>query len=604
MKKFLLGVVTLMAMAIICIISAGAETYGDYTYRVLSDGTVEITKYNGSAAVLEIPSAIGGKKVTVIGDEAFFNCTSLTSVTIPDNVTSIKSYAFWNCTSLTSVAIPDSVISMGKNVFVETPLLKNQATSVKYAGKWVVGFDDAETAEIRSGTTGISDHVFSYCKSLTTVTIPDSVTRIGKKIFQGCTSLASVNVSSKNKSYTSVDGVLFSKDKKDIIAYPCMKSGTKYVIPEGVTNIAESAFGNCSFLTSVVIPDGVVKIGGNAFTSCTSLNDVNIPDSVTSIGRNAFTDTAILTNQKADAKYIDKWLVGCNTSLESLTIRDGTVGMAVSACSGTKLVSVAFPDSLRFIDAYAFHGCSYLASVIIPDGVKSIGNDAFSICNSLTSVIIPESVTSIGDTAFSWSNKVVINCKEGSYAHSYAKNKGIAYKIMSQPLSIPVVKATAGDKQVTLSWTAVEGASYYQIIRYNNGTYTVIANISGTSATVKGLTNNYAYTYLIKAVAADGRTSLSSAVNVTPVAALAKPTLSATAGNGQATLKWTAVSGASYYQIIRYNNGTYTVVANISTTSATVKGLTNNYAYTYLIKAVAADGRTSFSNAVNVTPKA
>ena len=171
-------------------------------------------------------------------------------------------------------------------------------------------------------------------------------------------------------------------------------------------------------------------------------------------------------------------------------------------------------------------------------------------------------------------------------------------------LAKPVLSATAGDKQATLNWTAVDGASYYQIIRYNNGTYSVVANINGTSATVKGLTNGYEYTYLIKAVAADGRTSLSSAVNVTPVAALAKPTLSATAGNAQATLSWTAVSGASYYQIIRYNNGTYSVVANVSTTSATVKGLTNGYEYTYLIKAVAEDGRTSFSNAVTVTPVA
>ena len=172
------------------------------------------------------------------------------------------------------------------------------------------------------------------------------------------------------------------------------------------------------------------------------------------------------------------------------------------------------------------------------------------------------------------------------------------------PLSAPVVTATPGNGQATLSWNAVTGADYYQIIRYNNGTYSVVANVSTTSATVKGLTNGYEYTYLVKAVANDGRTALSSAVNVTPVAALGKSTLSATAGNAQATLKWTAVSGASYYQIIRYNSGTYSVVANINGTSATVMGLTNGYEYTYLIKAVAADGRTSFSNAVAVTPVA
>ena len=172
------------------------------------------------------------------------------------------------------------------------------------------------------------------------------------------------------------------------------------------------------------------------------------------------------------------------------------------------------------------------------------------------------------------------------------------------PLSKPVVTATAGDKQATLSWTAVEGASYYQIIRYNKGTYSVIANISGTTATVKGLTNNFEYTYLIKAVAADGRSSLSSAVRVTPLPALEKTTVTAVAGNKQATLSWTAVEGASYYQIIRYNKGTYSLIATVSDLSAVVKGLANNYQYTYLIKAVAADGRTSLSDSINVTPTA
>ena len=165
------------------------------------------------------------------------------------------------------------------------------------------------------------------------------------------------------------------------------------------------------------------------------------------------------------------------------------------------------------------------------------------------------------------------------------------------------LKATPGDKQATLSWTAVNDAKYYQIIRYKEGTYSKVADISGTSAVVKGLANNFEYTYLIKAVLSDGTSVLSNAVRVTPVITLTAPVLTAKAGDKQVTLSWTAVNGAEYYQIIRYKNGTYSVVANISGTSAVVKSLTNNFEYTYLVKAVG-NNASSLSNAVWVTPTA
>ncbi len=170
-------------------------------------------------------------------------------------------------------------------------------------------------------------------------------------------------------------------------------------------------------------------------------------------------------------------------------------------------------------------------------------------------------------------------------------------------LAKPTVTATAGDKQVTLKWNSVVGASYYQVIRYKNGVYSVVATVNAKALTIKGLTNNFEYTYLVKAVAADGSTALSAAVKTTPVSSLAKPVVTAVAGNKQATLSWNAVTGASYYQVIRYNKGEYQLVATIKTNSVTVMGLTNAYEYTYLVCAVAADGTKALSLAVNVTPK-
>ena len=144
-------------------ITASAETYGDYEYQVLDDGTVEISKYRGSDEEVNIPSAIDGKKVTSIGDYAFSNCSSLTSVTIPDSVTSIDSGAFGGCKSLTSVTIPDSVTSIGRDAFAYCTSL----TSVT----------------ISNSVSSISMATFLCCSNLTSITIPKSVTSIGQIAF-------------------------------------------------------------------------------------------------------------------------------------------------------------------------------------------------------------------------------------------------------------------------------------------------------------------------------------------------------------------------------------------------------------------------------------
>ncbi len=174
--------------------------------------------------------------------------------------------------------------------------------------------------------------------------------------------------------------------------------------------------------------------------------------------------------------------------------------------------------------------------------------------------------------------------------------------VTTKSVIAPTVTATAGDRQATLTWDRVEGASYYQVIRYSKGSYSVIATVTDTSVTIKGLANNFEYTYLVKAVAENGEAALSTAVSVTPKSALVKPVVTAVAGDKSAQLSWTAVEGAKYYQIIRYKNGQYTLIANISGTSANVLGLTNSYKYAFLVAAVAEDGTKALSTAIWVTP--
>ena len=222
-------------------------------YYTSSDGKI-VTPYDSSSFGATILSntykdGVGviefDVPITTIGDYAFEDCSSLTSVTIPDSITTIGEGAFWGCSSLTSVTIPDSVTTIGYCAFYQCSSL----TSVT----------------IPDSVTEIGDSAFEDCSSLTSVTIPDGVTTIGTWAFSDCSSLTSVT------------------------------------IPDSVTSIGVWAFDGCSSLPSVTIPDSVTTIGSSAFRDCTSLTSVTIPDSVTEIGYYAFNNCSSLTSVYCEA---------------------------------------------------------------------------------------------------------------------------------------------------------------------------------------------------------------------------------------------------------------------------------------------------------------
>ncbi len=198
-----------------------------------------------------------GNGVTSIGGHAFYDCTSLTNITLPDSVTSIGGSAFYRCTSLTSVTIPDSVTYIGISAFENTAYYNNESNwenGILYIGNHLIKAknDVFDHVEIKQGTKTIANSAFRYCASLTSVTIPDSVTSIGGFAFEYCTSLKSVT------------------------------------IPDSVTGINESTFENCKALTKVTIGNSVTSIGGHAFYDCTSLTSITIPENVKTISEYAF----------------------------------------------------------------------------------------------------------------------------------------------------------------------------------------------------------------------------------------------------------------------------------------------------------------------------
>ena len=345
--------------------------------------------YSGDVVIPESVEYSGKiYKVTCIGNEAFFRCSSMTSISIPSSIKSISGdEVFYGCYRLTSVIISD--LSSWCNVYFGNASA-NPLTY--YARNLFLNNKKVTKLIIPDDVTNISSYAFSGCRDLTSVTIPNSVKEIGASAFKGCSSLTSVTIPNSVTSVGSnaFDGTPWFDNQPDGLVYVGkvaykykgeMPTYSRITIKDGTFEIASDAFFGCSGLTSVTIPNSVTSIGREAFSSCSGLTSITIPNSVAYIGDYAFS--------------------GCS-GLTSVTIPNSVTsigGDAFRGCSG--LTSVTIPISVTSIGNEIFFGCSGLTSVTIPNSVTSIGREAFSSCSGLTSITIPNSVTSIGNYAFS-----------------------------------------------------------------------------------------------------------------------------------------------------------------------------------------------------------
>lgn len=226
-----------------------------------------------------------------IGERAFENCAALHDIELPSGMTEIYGGAFNSCKSLENIVLPEELNVMGESCFADCVKLSKVDVPPhvsKIDDMVFSGCINLCKIELPYGLTKIGKHAFKDCSSLERIRIPATVNNIGSGAFRGCSSLQEIDVDPKSRSFKSVDGILFNKNKSVLLGYPALKEDRSYTIPDSVTVISDWSICENRNLVNVIIPDSVQEIGEGAFHMCTQLQDVVIPDSVTSIDDAAF----------------------------------------------------------------------------------------------------------------------------------------------------------------------------------------------------------------------------------------------------------------------------------------------------------------------------
>ena len=405
--------------------------------------------------LLQCPRVMEGdiiipETVVKIGDEAFFNCHYLTSISIPESVTSIGKTAFNFCNRLLNVTIPKNVTSIGEGAFAGC----QNMTEIKVS----------EDNKYFTSENGIlydkKKKVLIQCPEAKSgeIKIPKSVTDIGGLAFYYCQNLTSI------------------------------------IIPENVTNIGRLAFLSCEGLTSVTIPKGVASIGEDIFEGCTGLTEIKVSEN----NRYFTSENGVLYDKKK------KMLIQCPGAKEGEFIIPESVtdieSRAFESCE--KLISVTIPKGVTQIEEYTFAWCSSLSNVTIPKGVTSIGHAAFYSCTSLKNITIPKTVTSIDQSAFDTSVDLTIFCYKDSAAEKYAKTYKFKYQYLTDD-SDSSTDTENDQKLPAVGKTVTSGKDSYKVTKQGTAVAFVKTKSKSKTITIPATVKVGNTTYKVTSIAAN-----------------------------------------------------------------------------------------------------
>ena len=423
-----------------------------FGYRTEPDGSMAISSYDGEGGEVVVDDSYYGMKVTVIDEGAFKDCSTITSVVLPDTVTEIREEAFAGCFSLRSVsfgsglrvigdsafkqcsvlssaALPDSLTTIGAEAFKNcfslaevtagsaltdvaegafegTQWLRRHPDGVIYVGSVVYGYEGAVpesgVINIADGTAVINADAFENVPDAAAFSFPDSLINIKGRALDGTAWYAA-------KEY----GPVFAGNVLYAFKKLLLPTDTAVTVPEGTTGIADGAFEQCNdryYITSVLLPESLKYIGDNAFEGCSGLSHIIIPDGVTHIGAYAFQGCykmrqAVLgkgLTYLPDFAFFDCDLL---TSVNLGGIR--TIGENALSCCG--FVALDIPEGVEEVESYAFSGCYELSMVRLPASLGYISSDAFSGCAALTSLSVAE-----GNPVYFSSGNCVIERETGT----------------------------------------------------------------------------------------------------------------------------------------------------------------------------------------------
>lgn len=368
--------------------------------------------------------------VKIIESTAFMGTSNLNSIVIPNGVTTIKENAFYLCSNLKNVSIPTSVKSIGEYAFDFSACTKENYGY--YIGNCLIGANNEINGNftIKDGTRLVADSALREIDNLGNISIPASVEIIGDCAFLNFSSesLKNITVANENKYFSSENGVLFNKNKTELLCYPCGKNETTYMVPNTVTKLAKVSFSGCK-LNKLNLPNNLKYIDESAFTE-TSLKTLSIPESVEYIGKYTFLMSGIETvNIPKRIATIEEGTFSCCINLKSVTIgnnikhigdyafsrcynlsdiniSNNVTSIGKGAFQSTIIQKIELPASLESIGEYAFNNCQNLQEVTIPNKEIKIENRAFYNCPKLNTVTIPAKVKEIGKNAFGYQGNI------------------------------------------------------------------------------------------------------------------------------------------------------------------------------------------------------